>query len=1240
MMKDKINFELLQRITIWFALILSVVFIYFTFNTIVTVNDIQEKIKFNVGILNDYLNFDYLLDKYSADLLKHESQVDFFLIKELLIKYEDEIFSITESLNNYSSSLPEIVPIIKMSNHLNDLSDRMKLNIFEKDEFSKSIKEILLVNVEIKNVLYEAATKIRLEQSRLSTDLSVKWKEITYIAFMATLFAFFFGFSMLAHRKAMDKRIQFEAELKEKQHFINKITEASPGIIYVYDVVENKFIYSSKELTNINNITMTDLLPNYSEISKYFNIRKTTAEVYKTSEFSAEHRQSVFETEYMVKNRQGENVWIHKKEMIFERDGLGRPLQIVGLAMDITDRKLIELELKDQQTQFENVIENISEALIITDKEDRIIYTNPQIEQLTGYLPEELIGLYTSDVFLDSSYFATHKEKMSNRLKGIEEQYEIKIRNKDATISWVQVSGAPYRNKDGIIVGSIGVLYDISERKYNERKIIEQQANLTALIENTNDHIWAVNTKYEVIVINSVFQKAFELVFGKKVEIGDNILNLVSHTFKRKWKEIYDKAFMGEKAKFDQPFRIKGAKFVFEVNINPIFNEKNEVIGCSVFAKDITERRTNEIELERAKIAAESATKSKSEFLANMSHEIRTPMNGILGMVNLLLDTDLDEEQKEFVNALQESSETLLTVINDVLDFSKIEAGKIELENREFSLIDMTEQIIDVLALQAHKKDLEMSSIIKRNVPSRVIGDSIRIKQILTNLINNAIKFTENGEIEITVEQVKLIDGNSKIKFSVRDTGIGISSENLSKLFTQFSQADSSITRKFGGTGLGLTISKKLSQLMNGDIGVESEINIGSTFWFTVVLPVIEEKLDIDFEIPKETRALIVTNNVSVAAATKYYLTELGFDCNSTQSYSEAISLLVGSSAGEKPFQLVFVDYYLKEIGGIEFINLVKENSKISQCQFVVLNQRTRERGNLQLIYGVGGIPLTKPVKILKLIDTIKNIYSLEQMNQIVKEIKALSENSKNKLVLIAEDNRINQTIAVNYLNKLGIESEVVSNGIELLNIIGNREFDLILMDCQMPQLDGFETTKQIRISGMPYASVPIIAMTAHHSDEEKQKCFNSGMDEVITKPINPVEFKDKLEFFLKINTEKKEKISNPIGEDNLNKIIKNLGIDTAKELVELFLIEAPKIFNEFKQALSNKDFKTLSSLAHSFKNQTLELGAIKISSVMQKIEAINKNGFNEKSVKLINEASKEYEKTKSYLLSFLDRNK
>jgi PAS domain S-box-containing protein len=745
---------------------------------------------------------------------------------------------------------------------------------------------------------------------------------------------------------------------------------------------------------------------------------------------------------------------------------------------------------------------------IIIHKAGIICDFNPSMLELLRCRPDDIIGKNIRE-FIHVDDWTLINENVTNNY---DNPYEITIVKKDGSQFPAEVEGREFRSHGE--VQRVSAVRDITRRKQVDNALRESEARLRAITESAHDGIIMMDPKGLV----SYWNPAAERILGYSSDevIGQNLHHFIAP---ERYQEAHHAAFplfqqTGQGGVIGKTLELEALrKDNVEITVQLSLSAVNMQNGWHALGiiRDITDQKQIEEELLKAKELAESATEAKSEFLANMSHEIRTPMNAIIGFLGLIQKTDMTVQQQSYVKKIDVSARSLLGIINDILDFSKIAAGKMEIESIAFRLDDVISNIVDITAVKAAEKNIELLSSIARDVPLALVGDPLRVGQILINLVSNAVKFTDQGHILIKVQLDEKSAARCRIKFSVNDTGIGMAREQIEKLFSPFSQADSSVTRKYGGTGLGLTICKHLVDMMDGEILVESEYGKGSTFTFYITAEIQSEKNETrsqDIEKIRLLKVLIVDDNEMARVIMQDQLGSFGIDALAVASGRAAIEAIKQESA-DNPYDLVLLDWRMPDMDGIETAKLIMSDKELVLIPKIILVTAYGREEIVRQAERIGiSTFLVKPINQSLLYDAIMNIFGVNTTASLARTAKLKTDTNwivdlHGMQILLAEDNLINQEVATEILRSMGLVVEVANNGQEAADAVAKKQYDAVLMDLQMPIMGGYEATKLIR-SDDRNRDLPIIAMTAHAMTGAREDSLAAGMNDYISKPIDP----------------------------------------------------------------------------------------------------------------------------------------
>ena len=959
----------------------------------------------------------------------------------------------------------------------------------------------------------------------------------------------------------------------------------------------------------------------------------------------------------------GRVTWASTTKMPF-RDRDGTIIGTFGISRDITHRKQAEaalLEVKEaaeaEEQRTRLIVDSAYDAYVAMDAGGRIIDWNRQAEATFGWQRQEVLGRPLHEVIIPLGYRDAHLNGVRRFLATgegplLQRRIEVPALRRDGTEFPAELTITPLRLGSDWVFSAF--LHDITERKRSEKALRDSEALFHSLVETLPVCLFRKDRHGRIVFANQPF--CAELKMTPAAIVGKTDLDLYPPELAVKYmaddQRVIEtgEVFEGVEAHIGTD----GGKSYVSVLKVPLRDERQNIIGMQGIFWDVTARTCAEEALRQAKEAAEGASRAKSEFLANMSHEIRTPMNAIIGMTELLLDTPLSGEQRDYLETVKKSADSLLSVINDILDFSKIEAGKLELEHVPFDLRETLGDMLNTLALRAHQKGLELACHIAPGVPETVVGDPTRLRQVLINLVGNAVKFTEQGEVVVDVktEDFTAEDAESAEKsrrkpvthdsdfpdadsadslsssafsapsavksayllhFQVRDTGIGIALDKQALIFEAFAQVDGSTTRRYGGTGLGLAISSRLVQRMGGRIWVESVPRQGSTFHFTA--PFGTHAATVQRPAPPEPgklhglSVLVVDDNATNRFILAETLSQWHMRPTAVGDAASALVELDSAQRAGEPFTLVLLDANMPEVDGFTLAERIRAHPDLVGATVMMLSsacqpidaRRCQELGLAAY--------LTKPIKQTDLHRAILAALGSPVGETVVSETPAAVPTGRRLRLLLAEDNPVNQKLAVRLLEKKGHTVVVAGDGIEAVRAVADQSFDLVLMDVQMPEMDGFEATAAIRAREHGTGRhIPILAMTAYAMKGDRERCLAAGMDAYVSKPIQPRELWQAIEALVPANGEEQETVSPAV---DVQEALDRVGGDSEllHELADVFLADCPRLWHNIAEALAKGDARQLARAAHTLKGSVATFGARAAQALAQQLELQGREG-------------------------------
>lgn len=927
------------------------------------------------------------------------------------------------------------------------------------------------------------------------------------------------------------------------------ITITSQGIIHAFNAAgERIFGYTAEEVLG-KNIKMLMPSPYREQHDDYLARFLTTG------------KQKIIGSgrEVVGQRKDGTTFPIHLSvSLVFvEEHGRDEEILFTGIVRDLTEQKQKEVEAgvrtrelqiateqsKTNERRIEAIVNTAVDPIITISGMGLIKSFNPAAERLFGYSASEIFD-QNIKMLMPSPYREAHDGYLARYLLTGEQNVigsgrEVIGQRKDGTTFPLHLSVSQVvvedEDQDKEILFT-GIIRDLTSEVFQRQLNADYEGQIEAI--SKSQMVIEFEMDGTIITANENLLKtmgySLKEVAGRHHNLFVDPEDRESDEYAAFWKKLNQGEYVSAELK-----RIgkNGKEVWIQASYNPILDLNGKPCKVVKYSVDVTNRvmadqalAVAKIDLLKTKEAAELASQAKSEFLANMSHELRTPLNGVIGMTELLSGTQLKPKQKEFVEACHNSGETLLKLINDILDFSKIEAGKLELDFHDFDLEKLVSDIASTMVWHTAKKDLELPCYVDRASRFTLKGDSYRLRQILVNLIGNAIKFTDTGEIVVRTHTVTRQDNQITIRFSVSDTGIGISEDKLGRLFQSFSQVDASTTRNYGGTGLGLVISQNLVQLMGGTIGIESKVGVGSTFWFEIPFTIVADSTSALLNINPLAgkRTLIVDDNLINQTILKKYLGEWGINCAAMDSVDEALTAIDSAIADNAPFDLVITDFRMPHRNGLELAQAIKTYplKTVLMSGSTIIQQSPSELRE----FGIAAT-LSKPIQRNKLYTTIFGLFTND--NDEDKKIAITADRCqeatidtklKTTHILLAEDNKINQMYLTELMKQIGCTCDTAINGLDAIKSVRLHEYDLVLMDCQMPELDGLEATQHIRkleSDGALEGHLPIVALTANAIKGDREQCLAAGMDDYLSKPVQKDQIMHVLERLLSDKQEK-----------------------------------------------------------------------------------------------------------------------
>ncbi len=876
------------------------------------------------------------------------------------------------------------------------------------------------------------------------------------------------------------------------------------------------------------------------------------------------------------------------QQLTVERDDEGNVIGFLGVASDVTERLRAEAALREQRDFTDAVLETAGSLVVVTDRHARIERFNRAAEQITGFVAANMVGRSLIEVLMPPESVRAVRAELASALPDwFPRRYEHELITAGGGRRLVSWTVTCLLDADGAINHLIATGTDVTEKRRAEEALRISTDRLEGILEHTTTRIAVKDRDGRYLLVNRAWRESAGLD-GTGHTDAELFAPEIARRAKRTDTEVWD---TGAVLEYEREI---GESTALVVKF-PLRDSDGGIYAIGSVATDISERN-------RALAEARAASRAKSDFVANMSHEIRTPLNGVIGMLELLEDTPLSDEQRSLVTTAVSSGDALLGVINDVLDFSKIEAGKLELEDRPFDPRELVEATCAMLAPQAQAKGVELTLFVAESVPGTLRGDEHRLRQVLTNLLANAVKFTALGEVSVRVEAERPDDGYALLSVDVGDTGIGIAPQQLAKLFEPFTQADTSTTRRFGGTGLGLAISRRLVTIMGGELSAESEPGLGSAFHFRLPFTIVDDgrtSRRTRALLPSDARVLIVDDNDTNREILIAYLRPRVAVCDDAGTGAQALALLETAARNGRPYDAVVLDSEMPEMSGAEVAHAVRVAPDLRSTRLVMLTSA----GAVSAFSDGVEVErlLTKPVRRSALLEALAETLSDEEPEATEAASPEPVEPAVRGRVLVAEDNPVNQLVIETLLRRRGFIVDIANDGLQAVERLDPERHDAIFMDCQMPNLDGYEATARIRANEPEGRHVPIVAMTAHAFAGDRERCLRAGMDDYLSKPLRSEDLDPVLERWLAAPSNGALEAGLVDGERT--RALRGVDAGLVARLVEAFARTTPPLLDELRAAVAAGELETVRQLAHKLRGSSDTVGAQRLSELARQLE-------------------------------------